>query len=96
MGYGWHRRSSELAVHMYTSQIHNLPAGVEAALVELDRNVPRRFDDHGDVRSRPGYIAGEETAAVRAINGGPVKPTDKPPRPFQQGVAGLPDTGKQR
>jgi len=37
-----------------------------------------------------GYIAGEETAAVRAINGGPVKPTDKPPRPFQEGVGGLP------
>ena len=37
-----------------------------------------------------GYIAGEETAAVRAINGGPAKPTDKPPRPFQEGVGGLP------
>ena|SRR5947209_1431019 len=24
----------------------------------------------------PGYIAGEETAVTRAINGGPVKPTD--------------------
>ncbi len=38
----------------------------------------------------PGYVAGEETAAVRALNGGPVKPTDKPPRPFQQGVDGRP------
>ncbi len=38
----------------------------------------------------PGYIAGEETAAVRAINGGPAKPTDKPPRPFEHGVGGLP------
>ncbi len=38
----------------------------------------------------PGYIAGEETAAIRAINGGPVKPTDKPPRPFQSGVGELP------
>jgi NADH:ubiquinone oxidoreductase subunit F (NADH-binding) len=38
----------------------------------------------------PGYIAGEETAAIRAINGGPVKPTDKPPRPFQNGVGELP------
>ena len=34
----------------------------------------------------PGYVAGEETAAVRAINGGPAKPTDKPPRPFEAGV----------
>ena len=38
----------------------------------------------------PGYVAGEETAAVRAVNGGPAKPTDKPPRPFQEGVGGLP------
>jgi NADH:ubiquinone oxidoreductase subunit F (NADH-binding) len=38
----------------------------------------------------PGYVAGEETAAVRHINGGPAKPTDKPPRPFEEGVSGLP------
>ena len=38
----------------------------------------------------PGYVAGEETAAVRVINGGPPKPTDKPPRPFEEGVAGVP------
>jgi len=37
-----------------------------------------------------GYVAGEETAAVRAINGGPAKPTDKPPRPYQKGVAQRP------
>ncbi|MDR3665083.1 MAG: NADH-ubiquinone oxidoreductase-F iron-sulfur binding region domain-containing protein [Mycobacterium sp.] len=38
----------------------------------------------------PGYVAGEESAAVRALNGGPAKPTDKPPRVFQEGVGGLP------
>jgi NADH:ubiquinone oxidoreductase subunit F (NADH-binding) len=38
----------------------------------------------------PGYVAGEETAAVRAINGGPAKPADKPPRPFEAGVADRP------
>src|SRR5450756_919662 len=38
----------------------------------------------------PAYVAGEETAAIRAINGGPAKPTDKPPRPFQAGVANRP------
>jgi len=42
------------------------------------------------VTVEPGYVAGEETAAVRHINGGPAKPTDKPPRPFEEGVAGLP------
>ncbi|MDZ7882997.1 MAG: NADH-ubiquinone oxidoreductase-F iron-sulfur binding region domain-containing protein [Mycobacterium sp.] len=36
------------------------------------------------------YIAGEESAAVRVINGGPAKPTDKPPRVFEEGVAGNP------
>ena len=44
----------------------------------------------GIVIVAPGYVAGEETAAVRAINGGPAKPTDKPPRPFQHGVLGHP------
>lgn len=38
----------------------------------------------------PGYVAGEETAAVNAINGRPAKPSDKPPRPFEEGVRGLP------
>lgn len=62
---------------------------VRTALAELDGDVL------GDlsvtvVTVEPGYVAGEETAAVRAINGGPAKPTDKPPRPFERGVAGLP------
>ena len=62
---------------------------VEAALAELGS------DAFGDtevtvVTVEPGYVAGEETAAVRVINGGPAKPTDKPPRPFEEGVAGVP------
>jgi NADH:ubiquinone oxidoreductase subunit F (NADH-binding) len=62
---------------------------VEAALTELG---PGAFGGVAvEVRSvEPGYVAGEETAAVRALNGGPAKPTDKPPRPFQEGVGGLP------
>ncbi|MGH1561573.1 NADH-ubiquinone oxidoreductase-F iron-sulfur binding region domain-containing protein [Mumia sp. DW29H23] len=38
----------------------------------------------------PAYVAGEETAAVQALNGGPALPTDKPPRPFEEGVDGRP------
>jgi NADH:ubiquinone oxidoreductase subunit F (NADH-binding) len=62
---------------------------VEAALSELDP------DTLGGVTVevitvQPGYVAGEETAAVRMINGGPAKPTDKPPRPFEAGVGGRP------
>jgi NADH:ubiquinone oxidoreductase subunit F (NADH-binding) len=62
---------------------------IETALSELDADtlsavsVALRVVD-------PGYVAGEETAAVRALNGGPVKPTDKPPRPFEAGVGGRP------
>jgi NADH:ubiquinone oxidoreductase subunit F (NADH-binding) len=38
----------------------------------------------------PSYVAGEETAAVNAVNGHPAKPSDKPPRPFEEGVGGRP------
>jgi NADH:ubiquinone oxidoreductase subunit F (NADH-binding) len=64
---------------------------------ESARSVEAALAEHafGDVAIEvinvaPGYIAGEETAVTRAINGGPVKPTDKPPRPFQKGVGGRP------
>jgi NADH-quinone oxidoreductase subunit F len=36
------------------------------------------------------YVAGEATAAVDAINGGPGKPTGQPPYPTERGVNGLP------
>jgi NADH:ubiquinone oxidoreductase subunit F (NADH-binding) len=42
------------------------------------------------VEVEPAYVAGEETAVVRWINGGPALPTDKPPRPFEAGVDGRP------
>lgn len=62
---------------------------VTAALAELGGEPPGG-PRVAVVRVEPGYVAGEETAAVQAINGGPAKPTDKPPRPFEAGVAGLP------
>ena len=37
-----------------------------------------------------GYVSGEETAAIRAIMGGPAKPTAKPPRPFESGFKAEP------
>lgn len=62
---------------------------VENALTEIDAEVL------GGLSIRlftveAGYVAGEETAAVRAINGGPAKPTDKPPRPYRKGIGGKP------
>lgn len=36
------------------------------------------------------YVAGEESALVRALDGGPALPTAKPPRPYEAGVGGRP------
>lgn len=55
---------------------------VEIALGEIDSQ-PIRVEL---LTVQPGYVAGEETAAVRMINEGLAKPTDKPPRPFEAGV----------
>ena len=64
---------------------------VNSALAQLDSQAFGAADVVV-VAVEPGYVAGEETAAVRRINGGPAKPTDKPPRPFEEGVSGLPTT----
>lgn len=37
-----------------------------------------------------GYVSGEETAVVRALSGGPAKPTSKPPRPHERGINAQP------
>ena len=36
------------------------------------------------------FVAGEETALVRFLNGGPALPAFTPPRPFERGVGGAP------
>jgi NADH:ubiquinone oxidoreductase subunit F (NADH-binding) len=59
---------------------------LKAALGELE-DLPVEV---GVWQVEPGYVAGEETAAVNAINGRPAKPSEKPPRPFEEGVRGLP------
>lgn len=74
--------------HVYVSD----PRSAAAVRGALDEVTPGVLD--GVTVSvhvvEPSYVAGEETAAVRSINGGPAKPTDKPPRPFEEGVGGLP------
>ncbi|ACU76270.1 Respiratory-chain NADH dehydrogenase domain 51 kDa subunit [Catenulispora acidiphila DSM 44928] len=55
------------------------------ALAEREPYVPTQI-----VRVAHTYVAGEETAVVRRINGGPALPTAKPPRPFESGVDGVP------
>lgn len=71
--------------YVYVSDVDSARS-VEAALSELD-SLGMRVDLW---TVEPGYVAGEETAAVRAINGGPAKPSDKPPRPFEAGVSERP------
>lgn len=75
--------------HVYVSNPGSARS-IEAALAEVGG--PEGLDGITvSVRTvEPGYVAGEESAAVRAINGGPAKPTDKPPRVFEEGVGGLP------
>jgi NADH:ubiquinone oxidoreductase subunit F (NADH-binding) len=74
--------------YVYVSDVQSA-AAVASALAELN---PGTFGgtDVNVVTVDATYVAGEETAAVRRINGGPAKPTDKPPRPFEEGVLGLP------
>jgi NADH:ubiquinone oxidoreductase subunit F (NADH-binding) len=62
---------------------------VRAAIAERKRrrgaNVALRI-----VTVPDGFVAGEETALVSWLNGGPPKPTFTPPRPFERGVGGVP------
>lgn len=74
--------------HVYVSDPESAHS-VETALGELEPGILGRVTVAMSA-VQPGYVAGEETAAVRAINGGPAKPTDKPPRPFEEGVDELP------
>jgi NADH:ubiquinone oxidoreductase subunit F (NADH-binding) len=38
----------------------------------------------------PAYLAGEESALLRGLNGGPVLPTVVPPGPYERGLRGRP------
>ena len=72
-------------VYVYVSDA-TAAASVEAASAELDE--PRIIVRVVTVEH--SYVAGEETAAVNAVNGRPAKPSEKPPRPFEEGVRGRP------
>jgi NADH:ubiquinone oxidoreductase subunit F (NADH-binding) len=62
---------------------------VERALAERALGGRDRVRIH--VHALPArYVAGEETAVVHWLNGGPAKPTTTPPRPFERGVGGRP------
>jgi NADH:ubiquinone oxidoreductase subunit F (NADH-binding) len=59
--------------------------------------VQRAIDERDDGRVKlfavatpETFVAGEETALVSYLNGGPALPTFTPPRPFERGLRGLP------
>lgn len=62
----------------------------EQSITEAVGELPTHKIDVRVVRTEPGYVAGEETAAVQFLNGGPALPAEKPPRPYESGVAGRP------
>lgn len=65
------------------------------ALVSVQQAVAerRRRADPVEIQVEAGpqrYVGGEETALVHWLNGGPIRPTSTPPRPFERGVGGRP------
>ena len=66
------------------------------AVESLSRAVAERCRDRIDrvqPEVHPGpprYVGGEETALVHWLNGGPMRPTSQPERPFRHGVDGRP------
>jgi NADH:ubiquinone oxidoreductase subunit F (NADH-binding) len=62
-------------------------AGLQGALRERER--PDRLEIR--IAAVPdAFVAGEETALVNAVGGGPSRPTATPPRPFERGIDGKP------
>jgi NADH:ubiquinone oxidoreductase subunit F (NADH-binding) len=82
------RMASAGRAHVFVSD-RSAAEAVQTALAAVDEDILDGLSI-AVMTVEPGYVAGEETAAVRALNGGPAKPTDKPPRPFEEGVGGLP------
>ncbi len=69
----------------------NAPAEAVAEAIESRRR--RKLDGRVNLRLvevPDRFVAGEETALVQFLNGGPAKPTFTPPRPFERGVGGAP------
>ena len=68
-----------------TRSIHSLQRAMEQRAALAHDPVPLRLET-----SPSRYIAGEESALARWLNGGEAKPTFVPPRPFERGVASRP------
>jgi NADH:ubiquinone oxidoreductase subunit F (NADH-binding) len=70
------------------------PAGVEAierAIAERGRERSGSRTPRASFAAVPGhYVAGQETALLNYLAGGPAKPTFTPPMPFEQGLGRRP------
>jgi NADH:ubiquinone oxidoreductase subunit F (NADH-binding) len=67
--------------------------GAAGSLASLEAALAARPDDPVPVSivdAPQGYVAGEESAVMHYLNGGPPLPTFVPPRPFQKGYRRLP------
>jgi NADH:ubiquinone oxidoreductase subunit F (NADH-binding) len=67
------------------ARLRDARSALQSALSERGVSSTVRF-----VEAPQRYVAGEESAAVHAVNQGLALPTSKPPRPFLRGVAGRP------
>ena len=74
----------EVIVKLGESAVASLNA-LEGAVSVRDDRIPIRF-----VTAPEGYVAGEESAVMHYLNGGPELPTFVPPRPFDRGYRGRP------
>ena len=80
--------ATDTYLYVHTASTH--------ARASLDRALTERAAARVDpvrpqvVLAPDRYVAGQETALVSLVNGGPAKPTFTPPRPFEKGVEGRP------
>ncbi len=74
----------EVIVKLGEGAVDSLKA-LEGAVAVRSDPVPIDF-----VTAPEGYVAGEESAVVHYLNGGPELPTFVPPRPFERGYRGRP------
>jgi NADH:ubiquinone oxidoreductase subunit F (NADH-binding) len=70
-------RGLDLAAHLTAALASRAAAGTDRVAVEL-------------VETPPRFLAGEESALVAFINGGPARPADKARRVFERGIGGRP------
>lgn len=82
--------ATDIVMYVSGSALEATQAIVEAITEATDEPVVDLARQVRIVTAGNHYVAGEATAAVDAINGGPGKPTGQPPFPTERGIGGLP------